>query len=116
MGLLAVIWYRDVSLSRHGTANGASQGSQFAFLGDALVRFARMPDPIFKLPIVALRKQPRYLVRAARSIQAARGRGVIHTLADTESVTWHGGPGFTARASGLPPRIKCGAGFFGIRL
>src|SRR5262249_18096078 len=66
--------------------------TQLTLFGNPLVCFAWIFDPIFKLPVVALRKSRAYLICAAGSVLAARGRSITHTLADVKFVTCHGSP------------------------
>jgi hypothetical protein len=66
--------------------------TQLTLFGNPLVRFAWMFDPIFELPVVGLRKSRGYLICAAGSVLAARGRSIADTLADVKFVTCHGSP------------------------
>jgi hypothetical protein len=62
----------------------ASCRAQLAFLSNPFVPLVQIPDLIFELAILALRKKPGNLVNAERRIPTMRGWPIIYTLSDAE--------------------------------
>jgi hypothetical protein len=73
-----------VKLLVRGLVVGASCRAQLAFLSNPFVPLVQIPDLIFELAILTLRKEPGNLVNAERRVPTMRGWPIIYTLSDAE--------------------------------